>query len=319
MKVLYGNNSTYIDITTKCTSLNAEKIVFIPKGDDARSQLFKEDPIFGVVKQVIVIDDYQKYRLFDDTEVGVVIKDQYGKYDLSISANDVWRIVKTSSMHPSQKLQVAHARIQFDHGSLEEEFPEQIMAMKYIQPTACVLELGGNVGRNSCVIASILDDSSKLVVFECDPDIAQQLQHNRDMNTFRFAIEKKALSKRRLIHRGWDTTPIEDTQNIPSGWKMIDTISWGNLQKKYQHMRFDTLVADCEGALYYILKDEPGFLASFHTAIIENDYFDISHKAFVDSELIRNGFRLVYNEALTDSWQQHRPCIDQFFQTWIKS
>ena len=38
------------------------------------------------------------------------------------------------------------------------------MAVQFIHPRAKVLELGGNVGRNSCLIGRLLNDSSELVV-----------------------------------------------------------------------------------------------------------------------------------------------------------
>jgi hypothetical protein len=163
-----------------------------------------------------------------------------------------------------------------------------------------------------------------MVVFECDPDISLQLQHNRDQNGFHFAIETKALSKRRLIQNGWDTKPIRDNdQDVPDGWKVIDTIPWSQVLTTYAPLSFDTLVADCEGALYYILKDEPDFLRSFHTVILENDFLDVQHKEFVDSELIRNGFRLVHNEPLSNpeqySKQFPREIVDHFFQTWLRN
>ena len=49
-------------------------------------------------------------------------------------------------------------------------------------------------------------------------------------------------------------------------------------------MNFNVLVVDCEGALYYILKDEPEFLNGFETIIIENDFLIITHKEFVNEE-----------------------------------
>ena len=59
-------------------------------------------------------------------------------------------------------------------------------------------------------------------------------------------------------------------------WKLIKTISWLQIKNKCKVI-FDTLVANCEGALYYILKDEPGFLDYFKKIIIENDFHDIEH------------------------------------------
>jgi hypothetical protein len=71
-----------------------------------------------------------------------------------------------------------------------------------------------------------------------------------------------------------------------------NTITWNDLKQKYC-MNFDVLVADCEGALYYILKDKPEFLNGFQTILIENDFTDITHKEFVE-EFKRNNFKPVY-------------------------
>jgi hypothetical protein len=55
------------------------------------------------------------------------------------------------------------------------------------------------------------------------------------------------------------------------------TISWLQIKNKYKII-FDTLVADCEGALCYIIKDEPDFLEIFETTVIEHDFYFIEHK-----------------------------------------
>ena len=74
-------------------------------------------------------------------------------------------------------------------------------------------------------------------------------------------------------------------------------------------MNFDTLVVDCEGALYYILKEEPEFLNGFKTIIIENDFIDITHKEFVDEEFKRYDFRNVYSIP-----GGFGPCYNFFYQ-----
>ena len=55
--------------------------------------------------------------------------------------------------------------------------------------------------------------------------------------------------------------------------KNTKTEPWSETEDKY-NVDFDTLVADCEGALCYILKEEPEFLESFKLIIIENDLID---------------------------------------------
>ena len=77
--------------------------------------------------------------------------------------------------------------------------------------------------------------------------------------------ENSALSNRRLIQKYWNAIPIDENAEIPSGWQAVSTVSWQKLCQKYS-MEFDTLVVDCEGALYYILLDQPRFVAKFYNS-----------------------------------------------------
>jgi hypothetical protein len=95
------------------------------------------------------------------------------------------------------------------------------MAVRYLTGKESVLEIGGNIGRNSLVIASILNNSN-FVTLECDTNIAAQLVENRDLNNFNFHIESSALSKRRLIQKGWDTMVSDD---LIDGWQFVNTIT----------------------------------------------------------------------------------------------
>jgi len=49
---------------------------------------------------------------------------------------------------------------------------------------------------------------------------------------------------------------------------------------------FDTLVADCEGALLPILKDTPEILAKIDLIIVENDYQSKAEHALVNDKLL---------------------------------
>lgn len=110
----------------------------------------------------------------------------------------------------TKKLEDIQRKLILDYGSISDEYPEQEMAVMYIKPDDIVLELGGNIGRNSCVIASLLNDSKNLVVFECSHTFAQQLKENRDTNNFNFHIEDCAISKYDLYQKGWNTKPANE-------------------------------------------------------------------------------------------------------------
>ena len=223
----------------------------------------------------------------------------------------VWRRRKGQRLRDPQKwLQELHKHLSLNHGEITDEYPEQVMIASHLKASDTVLEIGGNIGRASCVIAQILDDDRRLVSLESNPLHVQQLAENRDLNGFHFQIEPAALSRRSLIQTGWDTLASDV---VLPGYFKVKTIDWATLRQKY-NLIFDVLVADCEGALYYILQDEPTLLAGFKRVIMENDYHEISHKQAVDNNLKRNGFRRIYVQP--GGWG---PCADYFFEVWQNS
>ena len=67
---------------------------------------------------------------------------------------------------------------------MSKEIFEQFSVLKYVDHNACVLELGGNKGHVSLVIATILNDDTKMVVIEPIKDIAKINENNRETNIF---------------------------------------------------------------------------------------------------------------------------------------
>ena len=70
------------------------------------------------------------------------------------------------------------------------------MVINYLKSDDKVLEIGSNIGRNTLVISSILNDSMNLVTLESDYNICEQLIENKNINNFKFHIENSALSKK---------------------------------------------------------------------------------------------------------------------------
>jgi FkbM family methyltransferase len=196
------------------------------------------------------------------------------------------------------------------YGSFFEELPEQRMSVRYLTGKEKVLEIGGNIGRNSLIIARLLNSKQyNLVTLESNLEIAAQLKENRDANQLQFHIETSALSKRKLIQKGWDTLPSETLQE---GYSWVNTMTLDEIQAKY-NIVFDTLVLDCDGAFYYILMDMPEILANINLIIMENDYYELEKKQYVDNVLKQNGFYRDYAEG--GGWG---PCTDYFFEVWKK-
>jgi FkbM family methyltransferase len=296
MKIYYGDINTKIDVTAICLyKLCNNNIITIPSGDSNRTYYFS-DPLYGVLKKIYVISNKNvtecnsncliKINLIDNV---ITLKDN----------NDTTTDVKIS---------IIHSKLKIKYGNFNEELPEQKMAVKYLKGHEKVLEIGGNIGRNSLIIASILENNN-FVTLECDSNIYNQLVENRDINNFTFNVENSALSNRRLIQQGWDTIPSDI---LLEGFKWVNTITLDNLNAKY-NIEFDTLVLDCEGAFYYILTDMPEILNNINLIIMENDYHDINKKQYIDSVLISNKFYREYSES--GGWG---PCYSNFFEVWKK-
>lgn len=301
MIIYYGVEGNYTDVTYIAkVKLLKNGILKIPKNDVKRAEILG-DPIYGIVKH-IKIEDKLYYH---DQEIILEIPDE----DLSQERKNWWRQVGKHIKVDKEKLNSLHNYIALNYGNMKDEYPEQLMAIKYIKPTDTVLELGGNIGRNTCVIASILDDDKRLVSLECCEKYAKQLEENKNQNFFNFNIEVSALSKLPLIQKDWNTYISEI---VFPGYTKVNTITFNEIKNKYK-LNFNVLVADCEGALYQILKDEESLLQNIETIILENDFTDFSKKQAVDDIFKQNGFKLVYNEA--GGWE---PCKSCFFQVFSK-
>jgi FkbM family methyltransferase len=209
------------------------------------------------------------------------------------------------------------SKLKLKYGTFNDEFPEQLMAVKYLTGNEKVLELGGNIGRNSLIIGHILEKkgNNSLVTLECDMSISEKLKENRDINGMQFHIENAALSKRKLIQKGWNTI-VSDT--VLEGYKSVNTITLNDLNNKYKII-FDTLIIDCEGAFYYILRDMPDILNNIKLIITENDYRDINHKNYIDTILKENKFYIDYVEkGSQEALALKFPCYLNFYEVWKK-
>ena len=324
IKILYGVAQHHFLDTTFAVIRNLVRnnIILLPKGDDDRAYLFT-DPVPNVVKiikyiddngvETIIVSDVQAY--IDLTEKRIYM------HDIPQRIKDIYPY-ETDDNHQREienKLREIHSTLTMVHGNMSQEFPEQGMAMRFLTGDEKVLEIGANVGRNSLLIHSILakKGNTNFVTLESDSHIASQLQENRDANHMNFKIEASALSKRKLIQRGWDTV-VSDS--VLPGYHSVQTITWDELCQKYK-IAFDTLILDCEGAFYYILSDMPTVLDNIKLIIMENDYYTESHKTYIDTTLTERGFKRAYVQC--GGWEcrhynKFPNTYMNFFEVWKK-
>ncbi len=295
MHILYGTKDKSIDITNR--QIKVGNTIIIPCNDVFRADIYG-DPIVGVKKTINIAFGEDNAIECDDTKM-VFIDTVSNKINI------------VSDKHIVKKLATLHQSLQIHHGTFDDEYNEQKMAARFIKPGAKVLEIGSNIGRNTLIIASLLENKGvTMVTMECDPESYAKLVENRELNGLVFHAENSALSARPLIQRGWDTY-VSDV--VPEGFTKVNTIGWSDLLIKYC-IDFDTLVLDCEGAFYYILLDMPEILTNIQTIIMENDYRNRAHKDAVDQILKNNGFIVVYREI--GGWE---PCYHCFYETWIRN
>ena len=217
-----------------------------------------------------------------------------------------------------EKLASIHKTLTMKHGDFHiNELPEQKMSVRFLTGHEKILEIGGNLGRNALVMATILkqQNNNNFVTLETHPEIVPLLIENRDINGFTFHIESAALSKRQLIQHDWDTIPSD---TILPGYTKVNIIDWDQLNNKY-NIQFDTLVLDCEGAFFYILLDMPEILTNINLILMENDYYNPEHKKFIDNVLIAHGFSVIYKELLLTHPGYFPHCRDEFYQVWKKN
>ena len=235
--IKYGTEIVNIDVTNIClTKLSFNNIIKIPENDHNRAHYFG-DPLFGILKSIFITNNLGQTNEYNEKmEILINIETEI----ITSVDNDFYE----------NKLETIHNSLKLDFGSFKDEYPEQIMAIKYLTGNEKVLEIGGNIGRNTLVIASILKENCKyFVTLESESFIASQLIHNRDINKFNFHIENSALSKRQLMQKGWDTMVITD--GILDGYTPVNIINFSELYSKY-NIEFDTIVLYCEWVFYHI-------------------------------------------------------------------
>jgi FkbM family methyltransferase len=194
-------------------------------------------------------------------------------------------------------------RLHLKYGSFSDEYIEQMLCLEYINKDDIVLEIGGNVGRVSLIISSIID-SSNLVVVESDPETCKCLRENRENNNLEFIIVGGAISNVNLYQCGWNVYTLEEinkSDTFKKRVKQIPTIKYDYMREKV-NKSFNTLVIDCEGAFYTILKENKSVLDGVEKIIIENDYRNETHKIWVNSYLESQGFITVKSIDLDEQY-----------------
>ena len=165
------------------------------------------------------------------------------------------------------------------------EVDEQELARFLIEESDIVLELGARYGSVSCIINSKLKCKTNQVSVEPDDRIWAALERNKKVNNCDFHIVKGFVSKKKLglIPLGYATTSIEQEEST------IPSYSLEAIQEKY-NLKFNVLVADCEGFLETFFDENPEFIKQLRVLTFEADYPDKCNYTKIKTNLMNNGF-----------------------------
>jgi len=301
--IQYGLGDTWLDCTAALSRNAYNGLVHIPLGDCTRYRLIGSDPIVGTEK-VIKISGVSSEIILSAHETAWI--------DLAsgaIAANPDCHDI--NSIHQGYELVAGN--------KTTEELPEQQMIARFLVGDEKVLELGGNVGRATAVIAEIQRRAGlggTLVTFEPLSQEAETLIALRDANGFKYDVMNAALSEYRIIRRGWITKVVPDDYIAEAPWTDVSAMRFNEYISKYGYPT--TVVADCEGALFSILSDTPDLFRDVTKLFIENDFPDPANAEWVWGFLRNEGFVPVYTEPLVGNGNAFPYTRDVFFQAWMK-
>lgn len=320
MEFFYGLADKRVNITasvkSKCIIPSIPTIPSIPSipscilipGDDTCRDLLFGDPLPNIHKCIYVVDSTGVETFYNDKTDIIACID----IDIVRSTNIDFPPDLEKSIHNALRLQDIHKNIKLVHQTAPKHISRrlQILCTEFIRPHDTVLEIGAHLGHTSAVLACLTNGN--LVTIESSPLFATKLRENMLLCPVKFEVECMALSNIPLIQEteAWRTYP-QHLLPRPFG-NLVRTESLAYLESKYGRT-FTTLVIDCEGAFFYMVRDMPEMLTNITRIIMTNTYAKMAHKEFVDSALLSKGFVLVICEG--GGWG---PCATSFFQVWTK-
>jgi len=187
------------------------------------------------------------------------------------------------------------------------EKTEQDFAYKYIEPNDIVLELGARYGSVSCIINCKLDNKTNQVSVEPDSNIWKALENNKKNNNCKFNIVKGFVSNKKLDLIKTDSSGKDlgyGVMSVENNNSSIKSYTLEQIQKKY-NLKFNVLVADCEGFLETFFDENPTIYDDLRLIIFEADNSDkcnydkirnnLASKNFINKEEgFLNGFQNVW-------------------------
>ena len=196
------------------------------------------------------------------------------------------------------------------------EADEQRLADKYIKYHHVVLELGARYGTVSHIINKNIAVKTNQVSVEPDSRVWHALEKNRELYNSQYHIIKGFISNKKLslINQeiGYGTTSVVQENSI------IPSYTLNDIQNSY-NLKFNTLVADCEGYLESFLDENPELYDNLRLIIYEADYpekcnYEKINNILLSKEFIHveKGFQNVWIKFNVDEYKYFNNDLQNF-------
>lgn len=174
-----------------------------------------------------------------------------------------------------------------EYSSKDVERTEQETCDKYITSEDIVLELGSRYGTLSCLLAR---KANKVVALDPDVEAIETCKKNMERHNVNFEALHGIVSKesQQLVDSGgYGNYTQKGESNIPN-------FSINEIEDKYG-VKFNTLIADCEGCLERVLNENN--ISNIRKILFETDRPDSCNYEKVYSFLTENEFKNVYQSG----------------------
>lgn len=183
------------------------------------------------------------------------------------------------------------------------ELDEQILSDKYIEPDDVVLELGARYGTVSYAINNKLNIKTNHVAVEPDPTVWTVLEHNLNINKCGTNIVKGFISREKigLNLQGYSGYASSFTKDNATFYP--DCFTLEEIESKY-NLKFNTLVADCEGGLEIFLDENKKLYKTLKLVMFEEDQPHKCDYNKIRKCLFDNGFIEIETRNIQHVWKK---------------
>lgn len=169
------------------------------------------------------------------------------------------------------------------------ETVEQSQVEEYITEDCKVLELGARYGTVSCIINKKLSNPLNQVSVEPDKKVWSCLEKNMHSNGCNFHLIKGVVSRVPLRLTEHPVFKGYGNQTVKSEESSLPNYTVEAIEQNY-NLKFDTLVADCEGFLGQFFEENPDLYKQLKLVIFEKDSPGTCDYSIILNNLKNHGF-----------------------------